>query len=314
MKTYIVKRLLISLVLLLGISIIAFFIVRLIPGDTITVMLGSRYNEEQAMRLRENYGLDRSLTVQYGLWIKNVLSGDLGNSFFTKKPVLETIAERLVVTGQLAGWALTFALVFGLTGGVLAAVNRNGPIDQGVSFLSMLGISVPNFWLGTMMILVFSLGFQWFPSGGYQPISQGLTVHLKSMVMPAVALGFAVSAVIMRSARSAMLEVLNKEYMDLAKMKGVSPGKMIFLHALKNALIPIITVVGIQAGYLLGGSVVIEQVFNLPGVGRLVFEAINNRDYVLLQGVILFIASAFVVINMVVDLLYALINPRITYS
>lgn len=299
--------------LLLGVSIIAFFIVRLIPGDTITVMLGARYNEEQAAILRAAYGLDRSIPAQYGIWIRGVVSGDLGFSFFTKKPVLATIGERLAVTAQLAGLSLLFAVVFGLTAGVLAAVKRNGIIDQIVSFMSMLGISVPNFWLGTLMILIFSLSFRWLPSGGYVPASEGLAENLRHMVMPALALGFAVSAVVMRSTRSAMLEVLHKDYIDLAKVKGVSPGKLIFLHTLKNALIPIITIIGIQAGYLLGGSVVIEQVFNLPGIGRLVFEAINNRDYILLQGLILFIAAAFVVINFIVDLLYAWINPKITY-
>lgn len=313
MLKYIIKRFFLMLVLLFGVSVIAFFVVRLIPGDTVTVMLGARYNEAQAEVLRQQYGLDQPLISQYLLWITQVFKGDLGYSFFTKLPVSETIVKRLPVTLELAGFSLLFALVIGLPLGVIAAVKRNRLPDQLISLFGMLGISLPGFWLGTMMILFFSLKLKWFASSGYVPVREDLLLNLKGMVMPAIALGLAVSAVIMRTARSAMLEVIHKDYISLAKVKGVSENKIIFLHALKNAMIPIITVIGIQAGYLLGGSVVIEQVFSMPGIGRLVLEAITNRDYILLQGLILFIATTFVVINLIVDILYAVFNPKITY-
>jgi len=313
MKKYIIRRLLLMVVLLFGVSMIAFFMVRLIPGDTVTIMLGARYNEEQAQILREQYGLNQSLITQYGIWIKQVISGDLGYSFFTKLPVIETIMKRLPVTLELAGFSLLFAVLIGLPLGVIAAVKRNQLPDQLISLFGMLGLSLPGFWLGTLMILFFSLKLKWLPSSGYVPMSEAAISNIKAMIMPAIALGMAVSAVIMRTARSAMLEIIHKDYIQLAKVKGVSYHRVVFIHALKNAMIPIITVIGIQAGYLLGGSVVIEQVFSLPGIGRLVLEAINNRDYILLQGLILFIASTFVFINLVVDILYAVFNPKITY-
>lgn len=302
------------MMLLLGVSLVAFFIVRLIPGDTVTVMLGARYSEELAASLRGKYGLDQSLPHQYMIWITNVFQGDLGDSLFTRKPVLDSILERLPVTLELTFLSLIFAITVGVPTGILAAVKRNSWFDQVVTGVSMLGISVPAFWLGTLMILFFSLQLGWLPSGGYVKLTHDVGENIRHMIMPAVALSFAVSAVVMRMSRSAMLEVINMDYIDLARVKGVSPRRLIVVHALRNALISIVTVIGIQAGYLLGGSVVIEQVFSLPGIGRLVLEAITNRDYILLQGVILFISFVFVVINLIVDLLYAAINPKITYS
>ncbi len=313
MKKYILKRILLMFVLLFGVSLIAFFIVRLIPGDTVTIMLGARYNEEQAAILRMQYGLDKSLVTQYLIWIKNVLSGDLGYSFFTKQPVIKTILGRLPVTIELASLSLLFATIIGIPAGVISAVRKNGLVDQIITSIGMLGISIPNFWLGTLIILLFSLTFNILPSSGYVKPTVDLLMNIKYMIMPSIALSFAVGAVVMRMSRSAMLEVINKDYIELAKMKGVTSRKLIFVHALKNAMIPIITVIGIQAGYLLGGSVVIEQVFSLPGIGRLVLESINNRDYILLQGIILFISAIFVIINLIVDILYAFVNPKITY-
>lgn len=313
MKDYIIRRVLLIIPILFGISLIAFFLVRLIPGDTVTVMLGPLYTEEQAAILRERYGLDRSLIYQYWVWISGVVRGDLGHSFFTGQPVLQSILMRLPVTLELAAISLLFAVFIGVPIGTWAAVRRNGFIDYFASFFGMLGISIPGFWLGTIFILVFSLFLGLLPSGGFVGLDQGIWANLRHMIMPGIALGMAVSAVVMRMSRSAMLEVINQDYIAMARVKGVSEKRLIFMHALKNALIPILTVIGIQAGYLLGGSVVIEQVFSLPGVGRLVFQAINNRDYVLLQGAILFIAFAFVVINLVVDILYAMVNPKISY-
>lgn len=314
MGRYILRRLLIAIPVLFGISLIAFFIVRLVPGDTVTALLGANYNEEQAVVLRERLGLDQPLIVQYGLWISNLLQGDFGFSSFTNQPVLEAIMDRLPVTLELAFISVVFALLIAIPLGTYAAIKRNTPVDYGASFFGMFGISTPNFWLGTLMILLFSLHWGVLPSGGFVSLSESISGNLRSMIMPGIALGTAVGAVVMRMTRSSMLEVVGEEYMKMAKAKGVSSGRWIWKHGIKNALIPVITVVGIQIGYLLGGSVVIEQIFSLPGVGRLALQAIENRDYSLLQGTILFIACGFVLINLIVDIIYAFLNPKIRYD
>jgi peptide/nickel transport system permease protein len=313
MGKFILKRLLISIPVLFGISVIAFFIVRLVPGDTVTAMLGSNYNEAQAEILRAKYGLDQPIFFQYVLWISNILQGDFGYSYFSNQPVLSIILERLPVTIELTLLSVICALVIALPLGTIAAIKRNGPFDYGSTIIGMFGISIPNFWLGTMMILFFSLFLSLFPSGGYVPLSESFVGNIQSLTLPVIALGTAVGAVVMRMARSSMLEVVGQEYMKMARAKGVPKTRLIFKHALKNALIPIVTIVGIQTGYLLGGSVVIEQIFSLPGVGRLALQAITNRDYALLQGTILFIASTFVMINLLVDIIYGFLNPKIRY-
>lgn len=313
MLTYLMKRLLVVIPVLFGISIISFFIVRLVPGDTVTAMLGSNYNEAQAEALRARYGLDRSLIEQYFIWISNVLRGDLGQSTFTNQPVSEAILQRLQVTLQLAFFSVVIAIVIALPLGTIAAIKKNTAVDYIASLIGMLGLSVPNFWLGTLMILYISLYLGWLPSGGFVPFLADPIGNIKIMIMPSIALGTAVAAVILRMTRSSMLEVVNQEYMKMAKAKGVPSKRMIIRHGLKNALIPVVTVTGIQMGYMLGGSVVIEQIFSLPGLGRLALQAINNRDYALLQGTILFIATAFVIINLIVDMIYAYLNPKIRF-
>jgi peptide/nickel transport system permease protein len=312
-ENYIMKRLLVAIPVLFGISLIAFFLVRLVPGDTVTAMLGANYNEEQAAVLRAKYGLDQPLIVQYTLWITQVLQGDFGASSFTNQPVLQSIMERLPVTLELTLLSILLAVVIAIPLGTLAALKRNSALDYGASFFGMLGISIPNFWLGTLLILFLSLKLGWVPSGGYVAFLEDPAENLQRMVMPALALGTAVGAVVMRMTRSSMLEVIGQEYMKMARAKGVPNSMLIWRHALKNAMIPIVTVIGIQAGYLLGGSVVIEQIFSLPGIGQLALQAISNRDYALLQGTILFVASAFVMINLLVDILYAFLNPKIRY-
>ena len=314
MWKYVVKRILIAIPVLIGISIIAFFIIRLVPGDTVTAMLGVNYNPEQAAELRAQYGLDKPLVVQYYKWIKNVLTGNFGQSFFTNEPVLNTIMERLPVTLELMGMSLIYCIFIAIPLGTIAAVKRNTFMDYGASFLGLLGVSVPNFWLGTIMILFFSLNMGWFPSGGFVSLTESIAGNLRHMFMPSIALGAAVGAVIMRMTRSSMLEVLGQEYIEMARAKGVTDKMLIIGHALKNALIPVVTVLGIQMGYLLGGSVVIEKIFALPGVGQLALQSITNRDYSLMQGTILFIASGFVIINLLVDIIYAFIDPKIRYD
>lgn len=313
MFVYILRRLLISLIVLFGISLIAFMLVRLVPGDTVTVLLGAQYNEEQAHALRMKYGLDQPLIVQYGIWLKNMLQGDFGHSTFTGQPVLQALMERLPVTLELTAISILFALVIGIPLGIWSAMHRNGFPDYSATFLGLLGISIPNFWLGTLMILFFSLKLGWFPSGGFVSLAEDPWQNVRYLAMPGIALGTAVSAVVMRITRSSMLEVLEQEYMRMARAKGLPQRLQIFRHALKNALIPVVTVLGIQTGYLLGGSVVIEQIFSLPGVGQLALQSITNRDYTLMQACILFFAAGFVLINLLVDVIYVLINPRIRY-
>ncbi|WP_245752138.1 ABC transporter permease [Planifilum fulgidum] len=310
---YLLKRIALSIPVLFGISVLVFLLVRLVPGDTVTVMLGAQYNEEQAQMLREKYGLDRPVHVQYALWISNLMKGDFGHSTFTGQPVLTAILERLPVTLELTAISVLFALVVGIPLGIQAAVRRNRWMDYLATVFGLSGISIPGFWLGTLLILLFSLKWGWFPSGGYVAIWEDPLGNLQTMAMPGIALGTAVAAVVMRITRSSMLEVLDQEYIKMARIKGAPERIVVRRHALRNALIPVVTVLGIQVGYLLGGSVVIEQIFSLPGVGQLVLQAITNRDYALLQGSILFIAVSFVVINLLVDLLYTLIHPRIRY-
>ena len=311
MFAYFLKRLLISLPVMLGVSMVAFAIVRAVPGDTVTAMLGANYDEAQADELRTRYGLDRPIPVQYGIWLTRVLRGDLGESAYPGRSVLSTIFDRLPVTLELAVLAIGFAIIIGIPLGIVAALRQNHPGGYLASFIGLIGISIPGFWLGTILILLFSLLNPWLPSGGFVALSRDPLLNLRHMILPALALGTAVAAVVMRMTRSSMLGVIGEDYIRTARAKGTGESAIMLRHALKNAMIPIITILGLQAGYLIGGSVVIEQVFSLPGVGRLALQAIASRDYALLQGVILFVAAAFVAINLMVDLLYAAVDPRI---
>ncbi|MFT9847737.1 ABC transporter permease [Aneurinibacillus sp. REN35] len=313
MGMYIVKRVLIAIPVMFGISLLSFFLIRLVPGDTVTAMLGASYSEEQAAALRAEHGLDKPLIVQYGIWIGRVLTGDFGESSFTGEPVLYVILERLPVTLELTVLSLALAVLIAIPLGALAAVKRNSRFDYGATLFGMLGVSIPRFWLSILLILFVSLKLGWLPSGGFVSFTESPIDNLRGMVMPVVAMGVSVSAVIMRMTRSSMLEVIGAEYIKMGRAKGVPRTRLIWRHALKNALIPVVTIIGIQAGYLLGGTVVIEQIFSLPGIGLLALEAITNRDYALLQGTILFIACAFVLVNLLVDIVYSWINPKIRY-
>jgi len=311
MLGYLLRRLAAFLPMLFGVSLVAFALVRLVPGDTVTAMLGPRYNEKEAQALRQEYGLDKSEPEQYVMWLGKVARGDLGKSRFTGTPVTEAIAQRLPVTLELASLALLIALSVGIPLGTLSAMHRRGPADYAANIGGLTGISVPGFWLGTMLVLVFALGLGWLPSGGFVPISRSVGENLRHMILPAIALGGAVSGVVLRMTRSSMLEVLERDHVRVARAKGLPWRSVVVRHALRNAFIPILTVIGIQAGYLLGGLVVIEQVFSLPGIGRLAFQALGNRDYPLFQATVLFIAGSFITINLVVDLLYARLDPRL---
>lgn len=313
MGRYLLRRAAIAIPVLLGVSVIAFALVRLVPGDTATVMLGMRYTAERAEALRATLGLDQPLPMQYLRWLGQVVTGDLGISGFTGQPVAEALRERLPVTLQLAGASVLLALLVALPLGILAAARRGKIADHFAGIAGLIGLSVPNFWLGTLLILFVSLRLGWVPSGGYVPLGDGPVEHLRHMALPVLALGAAVAAVLLRMVRSAMLDVLDQEYMRMARAKGCGPIRVLWKHGLRNALVPVITVLGMQLGYLIGGSVVIESVFGIPGLGLLALQAINHRDYALLQGVILFIGAAFILINLIVDVIYAIANPQIRY-
>lgn len=313
MVRYIAKRILSLIPVLLGISIVVFLAVRLIPGDYATVTLGTQYTEEAAALLRAKYGLDQSIVYQYFIWLKGVLTGDFGYSYVSNQSVSLLLLSRVPVTLELTILSLLLAVVFGIPMGYWAACKRNKLPDSAVTVTGLLGISIPNFWLGTMLILLLSLKWKFFPSGGFVPLGEGLFANLRSMFLPALALGVAVSAVVMRSSRSAMIEVVDQEYMKMAKAKGLSGIGLILKHGVKNTMVNVLTILGLQTGSLLGGSVVIEQIFSLPGIGSLALQAINNRDYLVLQGTVLFISLMFVAINLIVDLLYCVVNPQIRY-
>ena len=310
MLAFAVRKLAIALITLLGVSIIAFFLMRVVPGDTIDAQLGQFYTEQRAEQMRAELGLDAPVVVQYGRWLAGAVQGDLGESIYYRKPVTEAIAQRLPVTLELAALALLLAIVVGVPLGVLAAMRRGGVVDYLCSSIGVLGVSVPAFWLATLLILGFAYYGSALPSGGFVSIGRDPVANLRHMLLPTLALGAAVAAVIIRMTRSAMLEVLGQDYVRTARAKGVGRGRVVARHALRNALVPVLTIIGIQAGYLLGGSVVIEMVFNLPGVGWAAYKAATERDYLLLQGVILLIAFGFVTINLIVDLLYGWVDPR----
>ncbi|MFA9477248.1 ABC transporter permease [Phycisphaerales bacterium AB-hyl4] len=310
MLAFTVRKLAISLFTLFGVAVVLFILVRVVPGDPADAILGQFPTDAERQRILEQYRLDQSLPVQFGVWLREAVQGDLGYSWYTREPVTRSIADALPITLQLALMALAFALIVGIPLGILAAIRRGKLLDYLCSGFGVLGVSIPNFWLGAMLILIFAFYLRIMPSAGVPRFTEDPLGNLQAMILPTLALGTAVAAVVMRMTRSSMLEVLNQDYVRTAKAKGLAPNIVVTRHALRNALIPILTITGIQTGYLLGGSVVIEQVFGLRGVGWLVFNAATNRDYFLLQAVVLFIAAVFITINLVVDLVYGLVDPR----
>jgi peptide/nickel transport system permease protein len=317
MRNYILKRLLVAIPTILGISIVIFLIMHLIPGDTISAMIGTQYKltDAQAASLRAYYGLDKPLPEQYINWLVNALHGNLGLSVRAGTPVLSEILGRFPLTFELTILAMIIALLIGLPIGILSAVKRDSILDVLGRLLALIGMSLPNFWMGTLIIFVLSVYFRVLPnSGDYVDFSVNPIANLKQMIYPALTLGFAFSAAVMRTTRSSLLEELNKEYAKTARAKGNREQIVIFKHCLPNTLIPIITLVGFQMGYLFGGAVIIEEVFAMPGMGRLLINAISQRDYALVQGTIVFIAIIFVLVNLLTDVAYAYVNPRIRYD
>jgi peptide/nickel transport system permease protein len=301
---------------LLGVSLVTFMIIRSIPGDPVQVLLGAdrRTTPEQIASIRAAYGLDQSLPVQYLKWLGHVVTGDLGDSLRTKRPLTQELGLRLPVTIQLTLMAGLIAIVPAMLFGVLAALKRNSGIDYAATVMTLVGVSVPNFFLATLLVLLFSFWLKWLPPVGFRPFTDDPVQNLKTMIMPAIALGLPLAAVLMRFVRSSVLEVLSQEYVRTARAKGIPQSQVLLRHVMPNAGIPILTIVGIQVAGLLGGTVIIEQIFGLPGVGRYVYEAIANRDYPVVQGVTLVLAAIFVTVSLVVDVLYAVLDPRLRHS
>lgn len=318
MTRYLMQRLFALLPTIIGVSLLVFVAIRLIPGDVITASLGTEsgmLTETQRASLEKYFGLDKPYIEQYVSWIGNILQGDLGYSVRRGEPVLEAIVNRLPVTFQLAFMSVLIAVTVGIPLGILSAIFDNSIIDILSRFFALIGLAMPNFLVGTLVVYVLSVYFGILPNAGnYVEFIEDPIRNLQQLIFPALTLGFSFSASVMRTTRSSMLEVLNEDYIRTARSKGLHPLIVIIKHALRNALIPIVTLVGVELGYLLGGTVIIEEIFALPGLGRLALNAITQRDYALIQGITFFIAANIVLLNLVVDLFYMLVDPRINYA
>ncbi|AKM31346.1 peptide ABC transporter [Pandoraea faecigallinarum] len=311
MLRLVAHRALVAIPTLVIVSMMIFGLQKMLPGDPVLAMAGEDQNPQVIAALREKYHLDKPLPTQYALWIGNVLHGDLGNSLRTGEPVTSLIAQKLPVTLQLATFGLAIAIGIGIPLGILSAANRGRAIDYGSNVLALSGMSIPNFWLGILLIFLVSVRWQLLPSSGYVPPGEDLWMSFKTMVMPAFVLGAALGAQLMRHTRSAMLGVLRTDYIRTARAKGLLRGTVVLKHAFRNALIPIVTVLALLFGELLAGAVLTEQVFTIPGFGKLVVDAVFNRDYAVVQGVVLVTAVSFIVLNLLADVLYVLLNPRL---
>ncbi len=313
MGGYILKRLISAIPVLLGITIIVFFIMSLIPGDPATAILGSYATPENVEKLNRDLGLDKPVVQRYFIWLGNMLTGDFGRSFSLNRPVIDEVLERFNATLILAGTAFALCSVFGILAGVFSAARQFGLADKVITFVVLIGISVPSFFLGMMMILLFAVNLRWLPVSGMYSIYGGgdLPDLIDHLIMPALALAAVATGVIARLARSAMLEVLRQDYIRTARAKGVPERQVIMRHALRATMVSIIPVLGIQAGFVLSGAVYIEIVFQWPGVGRMLVDAILKRDLLLVQGGVVFVAACYVLFNILVDVAQSLLDPRI---
>lgn len=315
MRQFIVVRLISMVFTLFGLSILVFLLARLIPGDVVQLSLEqAERTPEMVNELRSFFGLDQPLHVQYWRWLSDVLQGDLGTSWRSGNSVTGLILDRISVTAELTILAMVVSIGLGVPLGILAATRQNSPLDYLVRVMSMFSLSIPEFWQGIMLILVLSITLGWIPSLEYVDFWKEPGTNLSIMILPAISVGTVASANIVRMTRATMLEELRQDYVRTARAKGLHERVVIYSHTLRNTLIPVITIAGLQIGYLMGGIVVMEAVFTLPGVGRLMLLAISQRDYPLIQGVVLFIATIFVFSNLLVDVLYAYVNPRIRYG
>ncbi|MEM6282494.1 MAG: ABC transporter permease [Chloroflexota bacterium] len=309
---YILQRLVLALVVILGVTFVVFLIVQFVPGDPARISLGQQATDAAVEARRVEMGLDRPFIVQYGDWLTDTLQGDLGNSLITRQPVTPLIIQRLPATLQLAGLSLVIGMLIAFPLGIIAAINQGGPVDLLATFISQIGVAVPDFWMAILLVLLFSSQLEMLPPSGYTPITEDFWDWLSHMILPALTAGFISASIQTRFIRSAMLEVIGQNYIRTARAKGLDERSVITKHALRNALITIVTVVGLQVTALLSAVVVIEIVFNLPGLGRLALDAVLDRDYPLLQGSVLVIAVLVTVVNLLVDLTYFLLDPRVS--
>jgi peptide/nickel transport system permease protein len=311
---YLTRRVLAVIPVMLTVSVLVFAMLHLTPGDPVAYMLGEDASPASIAALRRELGLDDPLAVQYVRWLGRVVQGDLGRSVRTGRPVAEAIGARLGTTLELAALTTLVCLVIAIPAGTIAAARRNSGLDVVSTVVALLGVSLPNFFLGILLILVFAVRLRWLPASGYVSPFDDLGANLRAMIMPAVTLGAAEAAVVARLTRSSLLEVLRQDFILVARAKGVPARIVLLRHALRNALIPVVTIVGLQIGALLGGAIVTESIFALPGVGRLVVSAVLAHDFPIVQGVVLMFALIYVLVNLVVDVLYAYLDPRIRYA
>lgn len=313
MARYLGSRLAGMVIVMLIVAVLVFLITRLAPGDPAAVMLGEQATAADIAQLRASYGLDEPLPVQFAYWLRELAQGNLGQSIFLQRPVTQALAERAEPTFFLTLFAMAIAIAIGVPCGIVAAVWRNSPMDQVFSGFAMLGASIPSFWLGLILMQVFAVNLGWFPVAGYGDPGVPLSNRLHHLVLPAIVLGVVNSALILRFTRASMLDVLGEDHIRTARAKGVSETRVVLHHALRNALIPVVTVLGLTFALLIGGAIVTETVFGLPGIGNLVVSAVLRRDYPVIQGALLVIAGMYVLINLLIDLLYLAIDPRVKY-
>ena len=311
MLAYLAKRLATILPTLFLVSVMIFALQQLLPGDPALALAGEDADPQVIADLRQKFHLDEPIPVRYAYWAGGVLKGDLGESVRIQRPVTQLIVEKLPVTIQLAVMALVIALVIGISAGIASAVLKDTPWDYLANIFALWGLSTPNFWLGILLILLFAVNLGWLPASGYVSPFEDLGENLRSMIMPAFVLGNAIAAVLMRHTRSAMLQVLSSDYVRTARAKGLSEKVVVLRHAFRNALVPIVTLGALQFGELLSGAVLTEQVFSIPGFGKLIVDAVFNRDYSVVQGVVLFTATVYIMLNLFADLAYFAINPRL---
>lgn len=312
MLSFAVRRLVQTVVVLLGVTLVVFVLIHLVPGDPVKLALGTRYDRGTYLALRHRAGLDRSLPVQYVTYLAHAVTGDLGVSFRSGLPVTSTVAGRLPATISLAFSAVVIALALAFPLGVLAGMRSGSIFDHGVRVFSQVGVSVPDFWMGILAILLFTGVLKWLPPSGYVPLTQSPGQWLQHVIMPAAVVGLVTASILTRFIRSAVLETLSQDFVRTADAKGLPRRTVLLRHVLRNALIPVVTVVAVQVASLLGGVIVVEVLFAWPGVGLLTYDAVQARDYPVLQGAVLFVAALFLLVNLVVDLLYGVLDPRIS--
>ncbi|MEH6654679.1 ABC transporter permease [Loktanella salsilacus] len=311
MLSFFLRRLVIAIPTIILISVFVFGLQKILPGDPLLVLAGEERDPAVLEFLREKYRLNDPIPVQYMTWAGNALGGDLGTSFRTNQPVTELIGQKLPVTIQLALMSLIFAVFIGIPAGIMSAYRKGTVTDYIANIVALSGLSIPNFWLGIMLILLVSVKWQLLPASGYVPLSEDLWLSIKTMLMPAFVLGTALAATLMRHTRSAMLGVLTSDYVRTARAKGLSERKIVLKHAFRNALTPIVTLTALLFGELIAGAVLTEQIFTIPGFGKLVVDAVFNRDYAVVQGIVLVTAVGFIVMNLLADMAYFLLNPRL---